>query len=105
MGLVKIKSIDERINDLTAYLEDLKRIRDTEPKGIEEIICKKYVELGQVKKVLEYLNENGYRKDSGSKYINNNISEIIDMADKNNIFANEAKRMLKGARKAIGIYN
>jgi len=101
MALVKTIELNERIEEMRKHMEYLERIRDTEPKGISEIICKKYVEYGKIQKVWEYLSENQYKKDSGIKYSKENISEIIDKSDKNNIFSAEAKRMLKGARKAF----
>jgi hypothetical protein len=101
MGLVKTKSIDERITNLEEHLKRLKSIREKEPIGISEIICKKYVEFGNVQRVWEYLSENGYVMDCGKKYSRLNISQVIDSSDNNNEFSVEAKNMLKGARIAF----
>jgi hypothetical protein len=92
------KSIDERIEALEQWLHTLKNIRDTEPKDMGELICKKYVEIGNVREVKTCLDE------LGCHFSLTTISEMIDKADfKVNIFAGEAKRMLSEGRKVLGI--
>jgi hypothetical protein len=94
-GLVKTKSIDERIEELEALVNTLKTIKDTEPQNIQETICKKYVELGSCRSVVEYLNGVGQR------YSIPKVSKAIDEADPNtNLYAGEAQRMLSNGREA-----
>jgi hypothetical protein len=104
--MVKIKSLDIRIEQMEKYLENLKQIRITEPNGIDEIICKMYVECGNMQDIWAYLGDNGYRRASGGKYDKPHISNIIDEAEpETNIFAEEAQNMLNNTmvrKKAWG---
>lgn len=51
-----------------------------ESDNIETIILKKYIEFGAIKRVCEFLNDNGYRfitKDYNRKYTTDDVSQII----------------------------
>ena len=52
-----------------------------EPSTDEEAICKKYIELQNVRKVAKWLNEEGKRMPNGNKYDGQDVSKLIKNAD------------------------
>lgn len=43
----------------------------------EDLVCKKYIELQNVKKVADFINESGRRNEKGTRFDGKQISEII----------------------------
>jgi hypothetical protein len=73
-----------------------------EPLSFEDLICKKYIELGSVTAVAQFLNENAYRKETGTVYKSTDVSNIIKKPScegVNPIILNFAKKQYKRAKK------
>lgn len=72
---------DENIKELKSILDYMERdISIKESDNIETIILKKYIEYGAIKRVCDFLNDNGYRlitKDYNRKYKADDVSQII----------------------------
>lgn len=82
---MKGKGIRQSIEDLEMQLKQLKAIEQKickPSKNFQDLVFKKYIELESVTKVKEFLDNNGNRKDNGSKYITNDISEILTIKSK-----------------------
>lgn len=76
----KYRAEMKRIKGIIKVIEDNSSICESDT--LETIIFKKYLEMENVQKVAEYINELGYRIKTQSyigqrKYIGNDISEII----------------------------
>lgn len=72
---------EENIKELKYILDYMERdISIKESDNIETIILKKYIECGAIKRVCEFLNDNGYRlitKDYNRKYTTDDVSQVI----------------------------
>ncbi len=62
-------------------IETFKEVEDQEALTVEEAICKKYIEMQNVRRVAKWLNEDGKRLENGNKYDGQDVSEIIKKAD------------------------
>jgi hypothetical protein len=100
-GTVEVKDIDKRI---TALIR-LKRILNEKPKNKKELICIKYIELGNVGKVADYINSKGYRIKGTRcrrKYTSNDITDIITSLNfdtKMNTFLLDATMLMRDKKK------
>ncbi len=102
IGLLKLKKQRDKINDKLAEIEKvienvekaeeyIKKNTIFEGDPLETKVLKKYLELGNVKKVADYISELGYRitteykngNTSERKYIASDISSIITNTDLN----------------------
>jgi hypothetical protein len=75
-----IAAFTSKVKKLTDIFEDCEVQPDD---TLETIIFKKYIELGNVAKVAEYINDQGYRIKTDSnigqkKYIHNDISDVLN---------------------------
>lgn len=83
---IDIAAIDNEIEEhkyLIKYLQVLKmyatvEMDDNQKDNVNYVIYKKYVELGNVRRVQDWLNENGYRH-LGRKFTTEMVTRLIDL--------------------------
>jgi hypothetical protein len=91
----------KRIEDIKKEKEELSKLMMQEPETQEEMFCKKYIEFGRLKDLYMWLNDNGYRVESGKgtfrKYGTNDVSQYIREQGKNksNRFGEEALKLFR----------
>lgn len=78
-----LKVADAFIIKIKNFTDILEECEVLESDSIETIIFKKYIELNELTKVADYINDKGYRIKTSSyigerKYISNDISEVIN---------------------------
>ncbi|MEK5173216.1 hypothetical protein NST63_08485 [Heyndrickxia sp. FSL W8-0496] len=71
---LEITKAEEYIIKLKEFIE---LVETYEADTFEKLVIKNYAIIGSVAKVANKLNEEGYRHESGRKYISNDITEII----------------------------
>jgi hypothetical protein len=80
--VITIDSLDEKINELRDVRDKVSQVLQENYEGIEDMIRIKYIEMQSSAKVVEFLNNEGYRiksngKQGERKYISNDVTDII----------------------------
>jgi hypothetical protein len=85
------------------YWNSLLNAFEVPPICFEDMVFKKYIELQSVKKVADYLNNNGYSKEGEKVYTSSDISGIIQVktcpANVEEVIYKTAKEMFLKAKK------
>lgn len=75
---MQVIELEKKIHDLKELEVFLQKNRIKPNDSLDTIVFKKYLELENVTKVAEYINELGYRKEKQKKYMSNDISAILN---------------------------
>lgn len=73
---ITIQNIEESIDRLKFIKSKLEKAEITNEKDLREYVCKQYIEIQNVSKVAEKLNEEGHRLKE-RKFIGKDVSDII----------------------------
>lgn len=71
------KNIQDKIDEFIEIKNNIERIEKQELNDVNFMTFKKYLEIENVAKVAEFLNNQGYRKENNTKYTSNDVSAII----------------------------